>query len=388
MKICPSGGDSFVASNARFVGDAPDTWSRIGSSCPTLRLMGRVGAVVFTACLLIACDLGSSDAELSPEASSYLTAALDTIEAYHIDRKEVEWPSFRQAVRKRAQDAESPADTYGAIRFALNRLDDHSSFEPPADAPSQKRDGSPPPGALSLVLANVPASARTTDVLGVRLGSSVGYVHLPAFSGGEQAATTFANEIQTTLQRVDSTTVCGWIVDLRENSGGNMWPMLAGIGPVVGEGHLGSFVYPDSDTLKWFYEDGASVYGDQTVISVSGSPYEPHAASPPVAVLLGRQTASAGEAVAVAFQGRPRTRTFGHPTWGLTTAIAVFPLRDGAELNLAVAPFVDRTGTRYRGPIVPDVRGNNPPSGEPTLNDDIVRTAERWIERHPGCSAH
>ncbi|MGA7930969.1 MAG: S41 family peptidase, partial [Candidatus Sulfotelmatobacter sp.] len=35
-----------------------------------------------------------------------------------------------------------------------------------------------------------------------------------------------------------------WIIDLRGNLGGNMWPMLAGIGLVVGEGDLGSFQSP------------------------------------------------------------------------------------------------------------------------------------------------
>jgi hypothetical protein len=41
----------------------------------------------------------------------------------------------------------------------------------------------------------------------------------------------------------DTTSICG-VVDLRSNSGGNMWPMIAGIGPVVGEGHLGAFSAP------------------------------------------------------------------------------------------------------------------------------------------------
>lgn len=59
-----------------------------------------------------------------------------------------------------------------------------------------------------------------------------------------------------------------------------MWPMVTGIGPVVGEGHLGSFVTPEKDTLKWFYEAGTSVYEGDTIVSVSGAPYELHRTSP------------------------------------------------------------------------------------------------------------
>ena len=338
--------------------------------------------------MFAACDSTSSKPELSAEALSYLTAALDTMEAHHVDRKEVNWSSFRANVRTQAEGADTPRDTYDAIQFALDRLDDHSSFAPPSKSRSRNRRGSPnasfPPTTRlpSLLSTQLQGKQR---IEGFRFGSTVGYINLPNFSGEERAATSFAEEIQETIQRVDSSTVCGWIIDLRENPGGNMWPMIAGMGPVVGEGHLGSFVYPDSDTLKWFYEDGASVYGDQPVVSVPGSSYELHRSFPPVAVLIGERTASSGEAVAVAFQGRDQTRTFGHPTYGVPTAIAPFPLRDGAELFLAVAAFADRTGTTYRSPIVPDVRAAPPPPNEPSPNDDIVGTARQWLTEQPNC---
>ena len=38
-----------------------------------------------------------------------------------------------------------------------------------------------------------------------------------------------------------------WIVDLRGNYGGNIWPMIAGVGPVLGEGIIGWIVYNDSE---------------------------------------------------------------------------------------------------------------------------------------------
>jgi hypothetical protein len=33
-----------------------------------------------------------------------------------------------------------------------------------------------------------------------------------------------ANELHATIERVDTLGMCGWIVDLRGNAGGNMWP--------------------------------------------------------------------------------------------------------------------------------------------------------------------
>jgi C-terminal processing protease CtpA/Prc len=35
---------------------------------------------------------------------------------------------------------------------------------------------------------------------------------------------------------MDQGNLAGWIVDLRNNGGGNMWPMLTGIGSILGEG--------------------------------------------------------------------------------------------------------------------------------------------------------
>lgn len=75
---------------------------------------------------LFACDSGSSGPQLSAEAASYLNAALDTMEAHSVRRYEVDWGSLRLRTRKRADGADTPRDTYDAIRFALNELDDHS----------------------------------------------------------------------------------------------------------------------------------------------------------------------------------------------------------------------------------------------------------------------
>jgi hypothetical protein len=83
---------------------------------------------------------------------------------------------------------------------------------------------------------------------------------------------------------------------------------------------------------------------------------------PPVAVLVGPATASSGEALAIAFRGRPSTRLFGATTRGLTTSNRVFPLSDGSLLNLSTAAFADRTGTSYPNGVTPDELWNGPPA--------------------------
>ena len=92
-----------------------------------------------------------------------------------------------------------------------------------------------------------------------------------------------------------------------------MWPMLAGIGPVPGEGdHLGEFFNTDGHSV-WKYRDGvASEVADNgkedRYPPVAGAPYK--MASAPkwrFRSTVGRERS--GEATAIAFRGRPKTRS-------------------------------------------------------------------------------
>jgi C-terminal processing protease CtpA/Prc len=101
-------------------------------------------------------------------------------------------------------------------------------------------------------------------------------------------------------------------------------------------------------------------------------------------VLTGPRTASSGEFVTIAFRGRPRTRSFGLPTAGLSTSNSTFPLPDGSMILLTTAVGADRTGTRYGTEIEPDevVDGVEPawPGDDPTL-----AAAVRWLKQSSGC---
>jgi carboxyl-terminal processing protease len=106
--------------------------------------------------------------------------------------------------------------------------------------------------------------------------------------------------------------------------------------------------------------------------------------APAVAVLTGRDTASAGEAIVVALRARPHTRSFGEPTAGVPTANEVYTLSDGGLLVLTVALDADRTGQTYDGPIAPDQwvpydlsqadAPGNPPDG-------LIQAATTWVAR-------
>jgi len=91
-----------------------------------------------------------------------------------------------------------------------------------------------------------------------------------------------------------------------------------------------------------------------------------------VAVLFDNLTASAGEATAVSFLGRPNTRSFGAATCGLSSGNRGYGLVGGATLALTVAVDADRLMRKYGGQIVPDESIADP--------NQVVTRAIEWLQ--------
>jgi hypothetical protein len=84
----------------------------------------------------------------------------------------------------------------------------------------------------------------------------VGYLLVPSFGGEEsfnpEKAAGFAKQLNDHVRRLDEMGASGWIVDLRFNSGGDMWPMLAGVGPLLNGNRVGAFVREgEEEDAKW-----------------------------------------------------------------------------------------------------------------------------------------
>jgi C-terminal processing protease CtpA/Prc len=140
---------------------------------------------------------------------------------------------------------------------------------------------------------------------------------------------------------------CSFIIDLRRDHGGDMFPMIAGLAPLFADGPVGSFVANQGETVWRIENHGVSNAWNDV------RPAKPHpldrGALLPVAVLTGPGTASSGESVLVSFIGRPATRSFGQPSAGLSTSNGFHPLSDGAALAVMNAVLADRAGRARNG---------------------------------------
>jgi hypothetical protein len=311
----------------------------------------------------------------SPVAVRYLDAALALMREHSLRRAEVDWPAVRARALEHARGATTSAEAHSAVRFAVRELGDRHSYLQSA--------------AATRALAAAPVSnARTgsppTAPSGRQLGE-VGYVRVPGFAGGTPVQQVeFAEALTNIARTIERGGICGWVVDLRQNTGGNLWPMLAGLGPLVGEGELAASVYPDGRRVAVWHRGGQAGFGEYVQLRVR-EPYR--AAGLPVGVLLGPATASSAEVLAVAFRDRPQTRSFGAPTRGLSAGNRTFALSDGASLVLTVAATSDMAGRIYLGPIAPDeiVAGVDGRRTAEALADATLEAAVGWLTGRDAC---
>lgn len=235
------------------------------------------------------------------------------------------------------------------------------------------RTGTAAPRAVQVPLAQFDEYLAPT---GRALDGDIGYVELPGASGRKTAD--YDDKLHELLGQFDEGKLRGCIVDLRRNTGGTLWPMLAGIGPLAGAGEVGAFASA-SGSADWSYdaELGAAKSGGYELAKVS-EPF-PLRADLPVALLTGPLTTGAGEAIVVAFAGRACTRRFGEGTRGLPTSNTQIPLAAGALLVLTVTVHADRNGTRYDDVIPPDEKVAIDWTSFGTADDPVVSAACRWL---------
>lgn len=232
--------------------------------------------------------------------------------------------------------------------------------------------------------ASVPGTAPDAPV-DARLGliGIASYLPGPGLSREQQrdAERQHARRLQDDLWRQDDGSRCGWIVDLGDNTGGNMWPMLLGVGPLLrgradGPDVVGHFF--DGTALQpWRYRDGAVWVGDAPRLAADDATRRLRRPDAPVAVLQSGRTASSGEAIVLALRGRPHSRSFGTPTMGYSTGNVPVTLVDGSTLLLTGTVMKDRNGIGDGSRIVPDVPA--------TRRAEAMRLAQAWLLEQPAC---
>jgi carboxyl-terminal processing protease len=288
--------------------------------------------VIFTSCS------NGDSRHISPVAKNYIDEVITLLQNNSINKNKINWEDFRNDVYRHAKGSRTIDQTYTSITYAIDKLEDHHSYFAANIVSQDTSDLKPLP---ILQDENVP--------------ENIGYIRIGFCMGDEQQKNNYINSIVDKIAKQDKIRLKGWIVDLRGNFGGDMVPMLVAIGPILGEGILGYFFYPDSSFYTWNYKNGYLYDENGIWWEQSTNSYHLKSPNPYVAILTDNVTASSGEAVAIAFKGRNKTKSFGIPTFGVSTSNRSYTLSDGSRINLTVSVFADRNKIRYGSSVYPDV---------------------------------
>jgi len=298
----------------------------------------------------------------SETAKKYIDDALKIITENSIRRDSVDFNKLKAIANSIAADAKTTTDCYIAIKNVLQGLGDKHSFFHTAEEEK---------------LLESYVNSKVEMPTGTIIDNKIGYITVPAFqSANEKLQVQYAETMQNIIKNIDNKNIIGWIVDIRNNTGGNCAPMIVGIGPILGDGIFNYYANANGKKVASSYLNGEWFNNGNSVFKIN-STYTLLQQNPNVAVLTNEQCGSSGEIIVLGFKNRPKAKSFGTPTYGVSTWNADFKLIDDSVIYLTTGIGCDRLGNVYGGKIQPDIFIKD---NESSKADKVLYAAVKWLK--------
>lgn len=340
-------------------------------------------------CIIIILLIGfNSKAQISHDA------LLDTIivlgKSQSIMSDSVDWAMIEKEMHKRFEVQPNDTGLIEATKFMLKELGDFHGRIWVKGVPHNGVIKDWIRSSIDLDSTHMAQYRYTTEpVFSTLIDEQIGYILIPGIRMSlEDSAKAW--DIRKAILDIDKNhKPKAWIVDLRLNGGGTMWPMLTGLSDLLGEGKIGSFYDPNTDTHEHWLMKDQDMWIDTFHITDYGvaklGKTHTDLSTLPVVVLTSRRTSSSGEVVALAFRNRPSTILMGEPTAGYTTGTNWQPLTDEVVLQVAINCYADRHGNTFPGTgITPGLELSGAANFDNLEQDMYVKKAIDWIEKYLG----
>lgn len=178
------------------------------------------------------------------DAQGRVTEAIVAIRPIAYNSDTADWPAIETRARSLAANAKDAIDlmpAYAAIVFGLK--DGHSTIRPTKEQQEgwiarygQRRllpDEPPRPRPQSAFSSR---EAVAGQVIALPSGRQLFHLMVPAVEWAEGVASApYGNELFKAVS-TGSAKSCGFVVDLRGNAGGDVFPMVTGLSPLIGDG--------------------------------------------------------------------------------------------------------------------------------------------------------
>ena len=136
----------------------------------------------------------------------------------------------------------------------------------------------------------------------------------------------------------------GWIIDLRQNDGGSMFPMIGALSRFFEMPDMGGYYFPQPPqpvAVKHRFDGQHFKANDEVYLSFSKA-YPLNKNTLPVIVLIGKSTGSSGEFLAQYLKRQPKVTLMGDRTAGVASVNEGMPLPDNlGYYMLTVGYYLD-----------------------------------------------
>jgi carboxyl-terminal processing protease len=260
--------------------------------------------------LLIICIyslvLSNMRAQKDVSFSHRLNSMLDHAQSASLYRQNVNWSKLRNEVLERAGKMASMQEMQPAFNYLLEAIgDEHGKIFFQQNVVAYYFGGlKDHHNGFDVNIYNAIQSGQKYSFEVKILGPDIGYVRLCGMPMGDNYK--MAEELGRKICYVQDELPQNWVLDLRYNGGGNMFPMAEALVPLLGEGPAGGTDgIADNEDAVWQVIDEKFYYGN---FSLAVPKMCLFSRLPKIAVLTSMYTTSSGEAIAVMFKGRDHTR--------------------------------------------------------------------------------
>lgn len=328
------------------------------------RATTSLAAAAVVVLALTSCAASPTTSFRSKAVKDYVTTALDFMSSYGLNAGSPSWSAARSKTIAATSGDAQISQTHTSLRAAVAVAGDprHSAFQSRGTTSGTK---------ARTVAQQIPTTAS--------LGNGATMITLPTHIAGTENDSAYVSAGATSILAADPSTSCGWVVDLRGNQGGDVYPMLAALSPLLAQGHVISFV-DRHHRATWVSLAGSTisyrgtkVEGDIAVTAPAGGS---SASTKPIAILQSPETASSAEAVVLALLAQKNSRTFGQTTAGLASANVSKTLSDGSVIVLTSAWTSNASGATYPNGIPVETRTST--------DQSTIEAATAWIRSQCG----
>ncbi len=319
-----------------------------------LKMMNQFSVVLFLTLFIQFSTINPVQGQFTTSVDSVYTF----IKSNSIHRNSADWNKIDKQFQENIRNARSIRDTLNCFVFVLEKLNDvHSQIYF-----KNQYYGHYPSFADTILVKLKPltelANFYTNKILTRFLTNKIAYVQVPSIQISDPLQiNSMAKSLYDSVHYYLEHDATAFILDLRLNGGGNLYPMLSGLSAILGDGII-AFETDIRDSIAriWEIKNGNFWIAGYQTTQLNKLKYHRKGSKLPVVILLGPVTRSSGSMTAIAFKNRPHTLFLGEQAAsGYTSSNGFFQFSPELMMNFATNFVADRYFNIYKLNVLPDI---------------------------------